>query len=395
MPDRLTILVVYSRPAQPGGMDVSSEAELKLLRDHGHDVHELVRNNEDPEAYSLAQKTRLRLEVAMNRSGLREVRQILGDLRVDILHARNLFRMFSPSIHTAALRAGAATIQDLRFHRHFCLPGNLRRDGRNCEDCLGKVAWRGVFHACVQDSRLRSASAWHVQMQSWRAVPDVSAFIALSEDSRDLAIRGGLPPGRVFVRGNHLPDPLPAGPHAELRSGAVFVGRLVEHKGVRTLLRAWERLPLDVPLTIVGDGPARGSLENAARGRPIRFTGRVPHAQALEYMRQAVCLVMPAEWHEPFGRTTMEALACGTPVIASGHGTMAELVEDGRTGWLFEPGESDRLARAVAQAFGAPEECARRGREARKEYENRFTPEVSYGRLMDIYRRVLAHTERR
>ena len=394
MSDRLRILIVRSRSKQAGGMQLSSESELKLLRDHGHEVHEMVRNNQDSETYSLSEKTRLRVEVGLNRRGLREVRQILGDLKVDIVHARNLFRMFSPSIHTAARRASAATLQDLRDHRYFCLSSNLIRGGRICEDCLGKLAWRGVLRACWRDSRLRSAFVWNIQLQSWRSVRDVSAFIAQSEYSKGVAIRGGLPPDRVYVRGNYLPDPLPAGVGSGPRSGAIFVGRLVPEKGVRTLVRAWERLPLDVPLTVLGDGPLRGAVESAARGMPIRFAGWVPHAHVLEHFRQAVCLVMPAEWHEPFGRTMMEALACGTPVIASRHGTMAELVEDGRTGWLFEPGNPDSLARAVTEAFSDPEECARRGREARMEYEKRYTPEVSYRRLTDIYRQALATSGR-
>jgi glycosyltransferase involved in cell wall biosynthesis len=106
-------------------------------------------------------------------------------------------------------------------------------------------------------------------------------------------------------------------------------------------------------------------------------------------IQEAAFLVMPSEWYETFGRTTIEAFACGRPVIASRIGPIEELVDAGRTGWIYEPGDADGLARAVEEAVTDPEECARRGTEAREEYRARYGPERNYELLMDTYRHAI------
>ncbi len=90
----------------------------------------------------------------------------------------------------------------------------------------------------------------------------------------------------------------------------------------------------------------------------------------------------------------MEAFACARPVVGSRFPPTSDLVDEGRTGWLFEPGDPESLARVIEDAAANPEECARRGREARNEYETHYTPEVNYRMLMEIYRHALRNVVR-
>jgi glycosyltransferase involved in cell wall biosynthesis len=101
-------------------------------------------------------------------------------------------------------------------------------------------------------------------------------------------------------------------------------------------------------------------------------------------MRAATCLVMPSEWYETFGRTIVEAYAVGTPVIASRMGAMEELLVHEETGLLFEPGSASALSQALRKL------CRRSDlpnvrRRARREFEDKFSIEQSYRRLMTIY----------
>ena len=107
-------------------------------------------------------------------------------------------------------------------------------------------------------------------------------------------------------------------------------------------------------------------------------------------MGDARLLILPSEWYEPFGRVAIEAFARATPVIASDLGGMADLVEDGRTGRLFRPGDAGDLAAKVEWTLRHPGELARMRRAARKTFEARYTAAQNYRQLMAIYRRALA-----
>jgi glycosyltransferase involved in cell wall biosynthesis len=88
--------------------------------------------------------------------------------------------------------------------------------------------------------------------------------------------------------------------------------------------------------------------------------------------------------------TLIEAFACGLPVIASRIGALAELVRDGDTGLLCEPGDAGDLTGRMTWALAHPERMAEMGRKARAAYETQFSPDVAYRRVMDIYAGVLA-----
>lgn len=157
------------------------------------------------------------------------------------------------------------------------------------------------------------------------------------------------------------------------------------------LLQAW-RLLKGVPLKVVGDGPLRAEVEEFVRrkGLPeVEVLGRKSREEVFRWMQEARVLVFPSEWYEGFPMTIAEAFACGLPVIASRLGAMAEIVEEGRTGLLFNPGDAEDLAEKVAWAWAYPREMAEMGREARREYEEKYTAERNYQMLLEIYQQAI------
>jgi glycosyltransferase involved in cell wall biosynthesis len=169
------------------------------------------------------------------------------------------------------------------------------------------------------------------------------------------------------------------------------VGRLAPEKGVRTLMAAWQRLGSRIPLEIVGDGPLRAELEARVGQRGlsgVAFHGHLTPDHLTPVMKHARFLVLPSECYEGFPMTIAEAFACGVPVIASRLGAMQEIVEDGRTGLHFTPGDADDLAAKVEWAWTHPDEMQVMGRAARAEYEAKYTAERNYQMLMQIYERV-------
>ena len=168
-------------------------------------------------------------------------------------------------------------------------------------------------------------------------------YIALTEFSRQKFAAGGIPADKIVLKPNFVdPDP-------QIGDGnggyALFVGRLTDEKGVRTLLTAWKNDAVNVGLKILGDGPLREEVVQAGSRTPhkIEYLGRRPLEEVYEMIGRAGVLVFPSQWYEGLPRTIVESYAKGTPVIASRLGSMTELIEPGRSGWLFEAGNADDL----------------------------------------------------
>jgi glycosyltransferase involved in cell wall biosynthesis len=144
---------------------------------------------------------------------------------------------------------------------------------------------------------------------------------------------------------------------------------------------------MNIPLTIIGDGPERAELE-ARAGQNVRFLGHRDRDFVQAAMRAAALLVVPSVWFEMFPMTVVEAMANGTPLVVSKIGALAEIVEDGVTGMHFEVGSSAGLARAVRAICEDRERLMLMGQSARKHYEAFLSPKVSLGNLEEIYREV-------
>jgi glycosyltransferase involved in cell wall biosynthesis len=235
-----------------------------------------------------------------------------------------------------------------------------------------------------------------VRYQRWRKTwtREVNHYIALTNFCRGLFVEHGLPAESVSVKPNFVAnDP---GPGRGEGGYAVFVGRLSWEKGIRTMLDAWQGGNIPIPLKIVGDGPLAPEVQKAATTANVEWLGRRPVDDVLRIVADARCLIFPSIWHETFGRTIIEAYAVGTPVIAASMGSAAELVDDGRTGKLFQPGDAEDLAAKVRQFVAAGvadgEQIAMR-RAARREFEEKYTPERNYAQLMEIYHRAGARAE--
>ena len=161
---------------------------------------------------------------------------------------------------------------------------------------------------------------------------------------------------------------------------------------MRTLLQAWGRVNPNYALRVIGDGPlfkdlqseiSRSGLSN------VHLNGRLHREASLEVLRGAKVLILPSNCYENFPMTIAEAYACGTPVIASRLGAMAELVADGRTGWHFFPGNADDLAKKVEWAWAHSDEMLEMGWNARAEYEAKYTAKRNYKMLMEVYQRTV------
>jgi glycosyltransferase involved in cell wall biosynthesis len=174
----------------------------------------------------------------------------------------------------------------------------------------------------------------------------------------------------------------------------LFVGRISEQKGIFPLLEAVRALPADVELVLCASSPdtpellARLEAAVAGRARVRWINAMLPVDEVVQLYSHAAAFVCPSIY-EPFGLINLEAMACGTPVIATRVGGIPEVVVDGETGWLVEPGDPAALAEALGRALADPERGRRMGEAGRRRVEAHFTWERIAERTLDVYRQAI------
>jgi glycosyltransferase involved in cell wall biosynthesis len=385
----MRILVAHNSYQQVGGEDHAVAAEIAMLNAHGHEVVPYRLSNNAVEGMS---RLALGARTIWSRSAFLDVRRLCRTHRPDVVHFHNTLPLISPAAYYAARAERVPVVQTLHNFRVCCVNSLLFRQGHLCEECLGRSApWRGVLHNCYRGSRAAGAAitamvAVHRALGTWRDAVD--AYIALSESSRRKFVQGGLPPERIAVKPNFVyPDP---GPGTGAGGYGLFVGRLSGEKGVPVLLEAWRRLDGGPPLKIVGDGALAAQVEPALRAGTAEWLRELPHEAVYRLVGAAAFVVLPSQCYENFPLVVIEAFAKGTPVIVSRLGAMAEIVEDGRTGLHFRPGDPADLATKVRALVADPAALARMRAAARETFERKFTAAVNHQAMMAIYARACA-----
>lgn len=221
------------------------------------------------------------------------------------------------------------------------------------------------------------------------------AHLHLSEYSRQVYGQQGLSRARV-IGGGVDTDKFSPDPSVRRDGGALFVGRLLPHKGVDDLIRG---LPEGMPLTIVGPEPdalMKSHLADLARGKAITFKHGLDDAAVIDEYRRACCVVLPSVYRasdgretkvpELLGQTLLEGMACETPALCTRVASMPEVVDDGVTGFVVPPNDPASL-RDRLQWLRAHANAARTmGEDGRRRVLDRFTWPSVVERCLDVYR---------
>jgi glycosyltransferase involved in cell wall biosynthesis len=384
----MKILIAHNSYQHQGGEDAVVNAEIELLRNHGNEVEVYRRHNSEIDSLP---KMAVVGSTIWSRQSYKEMQQLCESFQPDLIHGHNTFPLISPAIFWAASHKKIPVIQTLHNFRLICPQAMLLRDGKICEDCVGKLPWRGIAHSCYRDSALQSGVIVSM-LTAHRAIgtysDHITAYIALSEFSRDKFIAGGLAPEKIHVKPNFVDARMK--PSWSGRDGGIFVGRLSFEKGLDVLIEA-EKIRQSQPgqteiekfIRIIGGGPLESAVKEAFQRH---YLGHQSSDEVRKQMHASQFLIAPSTCYETFGLVAVEAFSCGLPVIASRHGGLAELIRDGVTGLLFTPGDAADLARKIAWARAHPEQMLKMGQAAYTEYINKYTPEKNYHMLQAIYR---------
>lgn len=385
----MRILQLHNHHAGPGGAMEVLAHEAQLLTAAGHAVRQ----------YTLAATEQLGLgpvraglKAVWNVEACRDVEDTIRAFRPDVVHVHTPFPLMSPAVFRTASKLGVPTVATLHSYRYSCIAATCYRDGHICEDCVGqRLKLPGVRHRCYHDSVGASAALTlglvvHRELGTLHRAVD--RFLALTDFSRELLIRDGIPADKVVVKHNSVPDPgVDAGDRPDERF-VLFAGRLLDFKGVHTMLEAWQRSAHgDLRLRIAGDGPLRRQVEDLARAdRSVSYHGWVDEEEVFDLMRGAEAVIVPSEWYEGGGPlTTLRSLAVGTPVVISDLENIGDYVLADDSGVTFPTGDPDALASVLTGLAADPGAWHRHRTAARASYEKRYSPQVDLPRLEAVY----------
>lgn len=379
MLSKVRIAVLHSRylsgPASGENRVLSDD--IKLLTDAGHEVKSWTpspgRTRKD--------QAKAAVQAIWSIDAVARVRDLVENWGAQILHCHNLFPLLSPAIIREASDSGAGVVMTLHNYRLMCVKGSFHRDGRTCEECLGRGPWRGVAHRCYRGSALASGvlATSLVVHRHMKTFDHVDRFLAVSEFVRQKHIQAGISIERIGVAPQFTwPVERREGPGEYF----LYLGRLTQEKGANTLVEAWTQQM--GRLVIVGDGPEMEHLK-AIASPVVEFRGLVPGEKVPALLRRARALMVPSLANDPAPRSVTEAYAAGVPVVASRSGGLPETVRDGESGLLVTAGAADEWAVAV-ERLSDDSEAIRMGVGAWRLWSDVHRPEHSLERLESTYR---------
>ena len=153
------VMLVHNFYQHRGGEDNVVDAELRLLKRAGHRTVSFFRHNREIGHHSWWAKSRLGMRTVWSVRSAREMRAALQSEKPDLVHFHNFLPLLSPALYYVCKDLNTPVVQTLHNYRLLCPSATLYRDGKVCEDCLGRVMpWPGIVHKCYRQDRLASAA---------------------------------------------------------------------------------------------------------------------------------------------------------------------------------------------------------------------------------------------
>ena len=220
----------------------------------------------------------------------------------------------------------------------------------------------------------------------------MNRFIAVSEFVKDKYIEAGFPEKKIKAKHNAAPtlaEGLEFVKESE-RSGITFVSRIAPAKGTSIIKKIIRNIEL--PVNIIGSGPDLQDLKQYCQSynlRHVKFWGQISHDKVLKIISSSQCVVVPSVCGEAFPLVAVEAMVCGTPVIASNLGGVVELINKSRGGIAVDPDEPGVFVRAISELVKQPERISQMGLAGKRYVGDSLSEEIITDRLMSIYQEVI------
>jgi glycosyltransferase involved in cell wall biosynthesis len=330
----------------------------ELLRSKGHEVAIYAMQYPENEVSPWSKywpKNMGAKEVFTRPFGSREVKagflRLLEDFKPEVVHLNNIHTQLSPVVAQLAHERGIRVVWTLHDTKLVCPCYTCMRNGRWCEECFTHPT-SVIKHRCMPGA-LPGAVIGYLEMRKWnrRVLQEYTdLFLPPSKFMMDTLVKAGFSAEKFRVLCNFIDVKRVENPSFKKGDYYVYLGRVNEVKGVRTLCRA--AACLDKKLIVIGGGELLEVLREEYRdSSQIVFMGQAQWEEFRPVLAGARFMVIPSEWSENNPLTVIEAQSLGTPVLGAHIGGIPELIEECRTGMTFAAGDVEDLRTKIGDMF--------------------------------------------
>ncbi len=385
----MKVLIIHNYYVHRAGESQAVLREKELLESYGHTVLLYTKDNQILQQQSIWNKLLLFITMLFSWPSFRDIIKIAREERPDVAHIHNVYPLISPSVYWALRKFRIPILQILHNYRFFCPNGLLLdQEKKICEKCRDGSLRSAVQGKCYRSSSFQSLAlvlclTLHRSIGTFRKI---DRYLAPSVFMRSKMIEAGFPPDRVLIKRHHV-DLSQFEPSQQHGGYAVYMGRLSREKGIPIMLEAFAVSP-PIPLHIFGDGPLKKQIQEQILTRElfhIQVHGFVDSPQRFEWIKKAAFLVFPSEWYENAPFTLIESMSLGVPAVASRIGGITEIIEHGKTGLLFEPGNGEELQTRIREIHSNAELLSGMRKQARQKAEREYGREQAYAALLSVY----------
>lgn len=310
------------------------------------------------------------------------IEALVAQEQPEIAHLHNIYHQITPSIIPILKNNGVKVVLTLHDYKLVCPSYLALKEGVICDQCQGKSFWKPFTTNCQNSYMQGLLLSMEAMFHKWKKSYDsVDLFLAPSQFMAEM-ISKRIHPDKIQVLRNGIDTNEYKSNYTDQGYGLYF-GRLSKEKGIETLLKAHQKTTIKFPLKIVGTGPMEADLR--LNYPNAEFLGYKTGQELNDLIANAAFVIVPSEWYENCSMVVLEAMAFGKPIIGSRIGGIPEQIEDGKTGFLFEMGNSDELAEKMSLLAADSDLRQLFGKNSRIKLETEYSLDDHCQKLMKIY----------
>lgn len=405
MNKKLKILIINTYFYNDGGAEIIAYHTYRLLKEHGIDVYFWSSDKKpyfDDKYEYIPYFTRFNgtvkdyllnpFEFYYNNKAKKDLQIFIDKIKPDLIHIHSFKTCLTSSILECC--KDIPTIMTVHDPSLFCPAVTFMKNYK--EYCKNQLCKGGKFYHCLLNrcSKGKFEPSLRLTIKSYifnKNIKYIDKFLTPSDAMKKLIVNAdiGISEDKIRTVNNFLSEEeLNTAPNYDNKGYFLYIGRLSKEKGVHYLLEAFKDLPKDINLHIVGSGAREKYLKEYVQKNNmtnVKFFGFLNHEEARKQYKDCIASIIPCNWFETFGMTIIESYINGKPVIGSKIAAIPEIIENNKTGFLFEPGNINQLKEAILTYWNNKQLSVEHGKNAYEKAIKKYTQEVYLKNLLEIY----------
>lgn len=386
----MKILFIHNKYRKFSGEEAVVESQIQLLRRNGHQIITYFRSSEELEEMSNG-KIKAFFWAFYNPISVKEIKNVIGVEKPDIVHIHNLYPLISPAILPVIKNMGIPIVMTVHNYRLLCPNGLFFSNGEICEKCTGVGKELNCIINNCEGSLFKSTG--YALRNFWARtkkyyLDNIDTFLCLSEFQKSRLVVNGFPVEKCEVLSNFYNKEIKELDYDTTnRKHVAFVGRISPEKGIHLLLQAARKLPY-IPFQLAG-GMRNGYADKLNIPKNVTLRGMLTSEELSNFYKNAYCLVLPSICYEGFPMVFPEAMAHKLPIVAPNMAGYPEIVEENKNGLLFEPLNVKSLVETIDKLWNNNELSKRLGQNNFEKVKKKYSAQVYSTLLEQVYNHIL------